>query len=121
MIRHRQRCARKGGSAEIPPCELMAMWIYDEKFLTDMRFLFRTLSFTVGKDDDLERPAQEQEERRTTTIGFKFHQGLKKSTTTIQAIVRQPVTINLIDGPARPLIGTSSTTTRSFGLALSET
>jgi hypothetical protein len=50
----------------------MAPWINDEKFLTDMRFLFRTLSFTAGEDDDLEHPAQEQEERRTITIGFEF-------------------------------------------------
>jgi hypothetical protein len=51
------------------------------------------------KNDDLERPAQEQEERRTTTIGFEFHRGLKNTTTTFQAVVRQPATINTIDGP----------------------
>jgi hypothetical protein len=43
--------------------------------------MFKTLSFTVGEDDDLEHPAQEQEERRTTTIGFEFHEGLENSAT----------------------------------------
>jgi hypothetical protein len=33
-----------------------------------MRFLFGTLSFTAGEDDDIERLTQEQEERRTTII-----------------------------------------------------
>jgi hypothetical protein len=51
-----------GGSAEIHPGELMAPWIYDEKFPMGIRFLFRTLPFTVGEDDDLEHPTQEQEE-----------------------------------------------------------
>jgi hypothetical protein len=50
---------RKGGSAEIHPCELMASWIYDEKFLTGMQFLFETSSFTAAHDDDLEHPAQQ--------------------------------------------------------------
>jgi hypothetical protein len=50
----------------------MAPWIYD-KFLAGTQFMFKTLSFTVGEDDDLEHPAQEQEERRTAMIGFKFH------------------------------------------------
>jgi hypothetical protein len=36
MIRRRQRRARKGGSAEIHPCELMASWIYGEKLLMGM-------------------------------------------------------------------------------------
>jgi hypothetical protein len=40
----------------------MASWIYDEKFLTDMRLLFRMLPFMVKEYDDLEHPAQEQEE-----------------------------------------------------------
>jgi hypothetical protein len=51
----------------------MASWIYDEKFLTDMRFLFKMLSFTMREDDVLEHPAEEQEERRTMTIGFEFY------------------------------------------------
>jgi hypothetical protein len=34
------------------------------------------LPFTVGEDDDLEHPTQKQEERRMTTIGFEFPQGL---------------------------------------------
>jgi hypothetical protein len=84
----------------------MASWIYDEKFLMDMRFLFRMLSFMVKEYDDLEHPAQEQEEWHTTTIGFEFHRGLKNLTTTFQAIVRQSATTNSIDGPVRPPIGT---------------
>jgi hypothetical protein len=35
----------------------MATWIYEEKFLMGMRFLFETLPFTVGENDDLEHPA----------------------------------------------------------------
>jgi hypothetical protein len=62
--------------------------------------MFGTLPFTAGEDDNLERSAQEQEEQRTTTIGFEFHRCLKNSATTFQAVVRQPATINLIDGPA---------------------
>jgi hypothetical protein len=77
----------------------MAPWVYDEKFLMGMRFLFETLSFTAVQDDDLERPTQEQEEQHTTTIGFEFPRGLKNSATTFQAAVRQPATTNLIDGP----------------------
>jgi hypothetical protein len=97
----------------------MTTWIYDEKFLTDIQFLSGTWPFTTV-EDDLERPTQEQEERRTTTIGFEFPEGLKNSTTTFQVAVRQPATTNPIDGPARPLIGTPSMTTRSSGLALNE-
>jgi hypothetical protein len=66
MADHRQRSVRKGGNAEIRPDELMASWVYDEKFPTDMQFLFRTLPLTVGEDNDLEHPAQEQEKRRTS-------------------------------------------------------
>jgi hypothetical protein len=98
----------------------MAPWINDEKFLTGMRFLFRTLSFTAGEDDDLEHPAQEQEERDTITIGFEFPRGLKNSTITFQAAVRQPAATNLIDSPAQLSIGTISTTTQSSELALDE-
>jgi hypothetical protein len=32
----------------------MALWVYDEKFLTGVLFLFRMLPFTVGEDDCLE-------------------------------------------------------------------
>jgi hypothetical protein len=111
---------RKGESAEIHPGQLTVSWIYDEKFLMDMRFMFRTLPFTTGEDDDLEHLTQEQEERRRTTIDFKFHRGLKNSTTMFQAAVRQPATTNPIDGLARPSIGAPSMTTQSFELALSE-
>jgi hypothetical protein len=65
-----------------------------------MRFLFKTLSFTVEEEDDLEHLAQEQEERRTMMIGFKFPRGLKNSAITFQAAVRQPATTNSIDSPA---------------------
>jgi hypothetical protein len=51
---------QKGRSAEIHHSELMTMWIYDEKFLTGIQFLFGTLSFMTVEDDDLERPTQEQ-------------------------------------------------------------
>jgi hypothetical protein len=44
-----------GGSAEIRPCELMPSWIYDEKFLMGMQFLFETLSFIAAHDDDLNK------------------------------------------------------------------
>jgi hypothetical protein len=71
-------------------------------------------------DDDLEHPAHEQEARHTTTIGFEFPWSLKNSAITFQAAVRQPAMIDPIDGPTRPPIGTPSTTTRSFGLALNE-
>jgi hypothetical protein len=37
----------------------MASWIYDEKFLTGMQFLFKTSSFTAADDDDLEQLAQQ--------------------------------------------------------------
>jgi hypothetical protein len=76
-----------------------------------MRFLFGTLSFTTGKDDDLEHPAQEQEEWRTMTISFEFHQDLKNLANTFQAVVRQPDTTNLIDSLVRPPIRTPSMTT----------
>jgi hypothetical protein len=75
----------------------MAPWIYDEKFLTGMQFLFRTLSFTAGEYDDLEHLAQEQEERCMTMISFEFLRGLKNSATTFQATVRQLVMTNPID------------------------
>jgi hypothetical protein len=37
----------------------MASWIYDEKFLMGMQFLFRSSSFTVAHNDDLEHPTQQ--------------------------------------------------------------
>jgi hypothetical protein len=74
----------------------------------------------VKEDDDLERSAQEQEERHTTTIGFEFPRRLKNSTTTFQAAVRQLATTYPIDGPTRPPIGAPSMTTQSSGLPLGE-
>jgi hypothetical protein len=89
----------------------MVLWIYDEKFPMGMQFLFRTSSFIVVLDDDLEHPAHEQEMRRTTTISFEFSQSLKNSATTFQAVVRQLAMTDLIDGPTRPSIETSTMTT----------
>jgi hypothetical protein len=111
---------QEGGSTEIYPGELRTSWIYYEKFLMDMRFLFRTLSFTTEEDDDLERPTQEQEEWHTTTIDFEFHRDLKDWATTFQAVVRQQAMTNMIDSPARPPIETPLMTIRSSGLAPSE-
>jgi hypothetical protein len=71
-------------------------------------------------NDDLEHLAHEQEARRMTTIDIEFPQSLKNSAATFQAVVRQLATINPIDGPIRPPIGTSSTTTRSSGLTLTK-
>jgi hypothetical protein len=117
---HRQRRARKGGSTEIRPGELMTTWVYDEKFLMGMRFLFEMLSFTVREDNDLEHPTQEQEERRMMTTGFEFPQGLNNSATTFQPVARQPAMTNPIDSLARPPIETPLMTIRSSGLALCE-
>jgi hypothetical protein len=74
----------------------------------------------VVHDDDLEHPAHEQEVQRTTTIGFEFPRSLKNSTTMFQVAVRQPATTDPIDDPTQPPIATSSTTTQSSGLALTE-
>jgi hypothetical protein len=80
--------------------------------------MFGMLPITTGEDNDHEHPAQEQEGQCTMTIGFDFHYGLKNSTTTFQAAVRQPAMTNPIDGPTRPPIGTPSTTNQSSELAL---
>jgi hypothetical protein len=37
----------------------MTLWVYDEKVLTGIPFLFGTLSFTTGEEDDLECSAQD--------------------------------------------------------------
>jgi hypothetical protein len=52
---HRQRHARKRGSAEIHPGELMTPWVYDEKFLMSMQLVIEMISFKAGEDDDLEQ------------------------------------------------------------------
>jgi hypothetical protein len=75
--------------------------------------MFRTRSFTAGEDNNLEHPTQEQEEWRTTTIGFEFYRGFKNLTTTFQAAVGQPATTNPINSTTQLPIGTPSTTTRS--------
>jgi hypothetical protein len=87
---------QEGGSAEIHPDELMASWIYDEKFPTGMRFMFGTLPFMVGEGDDLKHPVQEKEEWRTITIDFEFHRDHKNLVTTFQATIRQPAMTNLM-------------------------
>jgi hypothetical protein len=48
------------------------------------QFLFETLLFTMGEDDDLEHPTQEQEERRTVMTDFEFSRGFKNSAMTLQ-------------------------------------
>jgi hypothetical protein len=60
----------------------MAPWVYDEKFSTGVRFLFRMLSFIAEEDNDLEHSAQEQEERCTMMIGSELPRGIKNSVTT---------------------------------------
>jgi hypothetical protein len=82
--------------------------------------MFETLPFTAGEDDDLERPAQEQEKWHTTMIGFEFPRGLKNSVTTFQVVVRQWATTNLIDSLTWLPIGIPLTTIWSPGLALGE-
>jgi hypothetical protein len=77
----------------------MALWVYDEKFLMGIRFLFRMLPFIMGEDDGLEHPSQEQEERHMMIIGFEVYQGLKNSVTTFQTTVRQAAMTNLINSP----------------------
>jgi hypothetical protein len=77
----------------------MASWIYDAKFLMGMQSLFGMLPFMAGEDNDLKHLTQEQEERRTTTIGFEFPRGLKNLATMFQATVRQLVAIDLINNP----------------------
>jgi hypothetical protein len=49
--------------------------------------MFGTLSFMVEEDENIEYPAQEQEERHTMTIDFEFPQGLKNSATMFQQLV----------------------------------
>jgi hypothetical protein len=78
------------------------------------------LSFTPEEYDDLEHPAQQEEERCMITIGFEFPRRLKNLATMFQAAVRQSAMTNPIDGPAQPSIETPSMTIRSSGLALSE-
>jgi hypothetical protein len=102
MTDHRQRRVRKGGNTEIHPGELMSSWIYDEKFLVGMQFLFRTRPFTVGEDDNLERPTQELEEGLMTMIDLEKNKNKNKksSVTMLQAAIRQPASTNLIDSLA---------------------
>jgi hypothetical protein len=51
---HRQRRARKGEAPKIHLGELMALWVYSEKFMTGTQLPFGTLLFATGEDDDLE-------------------------------------------------------------------
>jgi hypothetical protein len=62
----------------------MASWVYNEKFPMGTQFLFETLLFTMGEDDDLEHPTQEQEERRTVMTDFEFSRGFKNSAMMLQ-------------------------------------
>jgi hypothetical protein len=47
-------------------------------------FLFGTLLFTVGEDDDLEHLGHEPEEGRVAATDFEFSRGLRNSATTLQ-------------------------------------
>jgi hypothetical protein len=44
--------------------------------------MLRMLPFTVGEDDDLKHPTQEQEERHMMMIDFEFPRSLKNLATT---------------------------------------
>jgi hypothetical protein len=50
----RPKRARKGEALKIHSVGLMAHWIYDEKFSMGMQFLFGTLMFIAGEDENLE-------------------------------------------------------------------
>jgi hypothetical protein len=50
----------------------------------------------VEEDENIEYPAQEQEERHTMTIDFEFPRGLKNSATMFQQLVMT----NPINSPA---------------------
>jgi hypothetical protein len=58
--------------------------------------MFGTLSFMVEEDENIEYPAQEQEERHMMTIDFEFPRGLKNSATMFQQLVMT----NPINSPA---------------------
>jgi hypothetical protein len=66
----------------------MTLWVYDEKFLIGMQFLFKTLQFTMGEDDNPEHLTQEQEDQRTTMNNFEFPRGLRNSRSTLKVAVR---------------------------------
>jgi hypothetical protein len=106
----------------------MASWIYDKKFSTGMQFLFGTSSFTATHVDDLNKNSSAR--RRSwapgSTIRRVVHDDNLEHPTQelddhVSSVHQKKLAMkNLIDGPTRPPIGTSSTTTRSFGLALTE-
>jgi hypothetical protein len=54
----RPKRARKGEALKIHSVGLMAPWIYDEKFSMVMQFLFGTLMFIAGEDENLELQIQ---------------------------------------------------------------
>jgi hypothetical protein len=53
MIRRRQRCARKGESAQDPSGKTMTPWAFDVKFPRGTEFTFGSLTFAAGEDGDL--------------------------------------------------------------------
>jgi hypothetical protein len=87
MTDHPQRHTRKGRSAEIHLGESMASWKNDIKFPAGTHFLFETLLFMEGEDNDLELQAQGHEEWGAVLIGFEFPRGLVNSVTALSTVV----------------------------------
>jgi hypothetical protein len=54
MMIHQKRHAGKGKALQIHTSELMAPWVYDEKFPMGTQFLFGTLLFATREDGNLE-------------------------------------------------------------------
>jgi hypothetical protein len=57
----------------------MAPWVYDEKFLVGTQFLFGTLMFTAGEDENLELQVQDRRRsmsRLRTTPSILYPQRL---------------------------------------------
>jgi hypothetical protein len=50
----RQRHARKGKAHKICPEKYMALWTFNFKFLYGTQFIFRSLMFATGEDENLE-------------------------------------------------------------------
>jgi hypothetical protein len=102
----------------MPPC------VYDEKFLTGTQFMFGTLLFMAGEDNDLKHPAQEQEEQCTTTVGFEFPRGLKNSATMLQVTFRAQDSPSgrrpKMDLPTNSISSSTGTATSSLPCALGQ-
>jgi hypothetical protein len=57
-MRRRQRRVRKGKVLKIHPGESMALWTFSIKFSYDTQFIFGSLMFATGKDENLELPTR---------------------------------------------------------------